>query len=256
MDSKDQRKNITSNILPKDVLVGILKENFVELSGAAINQTEVFDILHLDKSKKILATNAMKEAFSGVLVSRKRKDNITLYKNVARKSSLNLNPPSLSLQESSEIKNIKEVIASVSAELELVNQHLEKELSDDNINRDAVRTLVDMLFVRIQELSNIRENVYEKEIQQLLQHQKECERLCANDKKKLNEEMQTFIGFLNIGLETSLDQINFDSIFNDLPSNVRERCPILYDVLDTLFLNKSSARNVSEIRYLHPNISR
>ena len=104
------------------------------------------------------------------------------------------------------------------------------------------------LHERIQALSGVREKIYEKEIIQLHLHRTQCEALCAKDKVKLNEEVQEFIGLLNIGLEENLDQIDLSSIFKELPSNVRERCPTLYDVLDTLFLHKENGRDVSELR--------
>jgi hypothetical protein len=239
--------------LRNEKFTSLLQENFIELSGAEINQTEVFDILHLEESQKILATNNMKRVFPSVLVSRRRKDGITVYKNVARKCSFKIdaNESSLSLYETSEIENIKQVISSVSAELEIVTERLNKHLSAAQIDRDVVRTLLEWqqkLNARIQELSAIRESIYEKEIQRLLCHQTQCESLCANDKDKLNEEIHTFIGFLNIGLEKNLDQIDFHSIFNELPSNVKEKCPILYDVMDTLFLHKKDGRDISKLR--------
>ena len=56
---------------------------------------------------------------------------MSVYKNVARKKAftLLLDEPSLSLEENTEISNLKELIASVSAELESVVQHLDQQLS-------------------------------------------------------------------------------------------------------------------------------
>ena len=213
----------------------------------------MFDVLNLDKSKKIIATKAMKEAFSSVLVARRRKERVTIYKNVARKRSFEIDSSesSLQLNETSEIKNIKEVIAIVTAELQDVTRRLDDHLSGDKIEKDIVRTLVESqqkLHARIQELSAIREKIYEKEILQLHLNRTQCEALCANDKVKLNEGIQEFISFLDIGLEENLDQIDLSSNFKELPSNLTERCPILYDVLDTLFLHKEDGRDVSELR--------
>ena len=78
---------VPSHKLQDEKFVDLLKENFVELSGSEINQSDVFDMLNLDESKKIIATKAMKEAFSSVLVSRRRKEGVTVYKNVAQKRS-------------------------------------------------------------------------------------------------------------------------------------------------------------------------
>lgn len=220
-----------------------------------MNQQAVLEILQLDQTEKIQATNAMKEAFPKCLVCRKGtgKERVTVYKNVNRKHSftLSLEEPSLSLEESSEIANIKQLIASVSTELDSVVQRLDHQLSAAEIQRDVVRALVDMqrkLQLRIQELSSTLERLYEKEVQRLLQHQSHCEALCANDKAQLSEEIGTFIGFLNIGLETQdLSDIDVDGIFSALPTNTRERCPLLFDVLDTLLLHKADGREVSEM---------
>ena len=78
-----------------------------------------------------------------------------------------------------------------------------------------------------------------------MRNQTQCEALCAKDKVTLNEEIQEFIGILNIGLEENLNQLDIRCIFKELPSNVKERCPTQYDVLDTLFLHTEDGRDVS-----------
>ena len=214
------------------------------------------EILQLDSSQKALATNAMFEAFPKCLVSRKGTgtERVSVYRNVARKQSftLSLNEPSLSLEETSEIANLKQLIANESAELDSIIQRLDQQLSAAEIQRDVVLALVDMqrkLQVRIQELSGTLEMLYENEVQRLLQNQSSCEALCANDKAKLNDEIGTFISFINIGLETEdTSEIDIYGVFNALPANVRERCPLLFDVLDTLLLHKADGRDVSEMR--------
>lgn len=70
-----------------------------------------------------------------------------------------------------------------------------------------------------------------------------------NDKVQLNEAIGTFIGLLNIGMESqNLSEINFDGVFSSLPTNVRESCPLLFDVLHTLLLHKADGRDASEMR--------
>ena len=51
---------------------------------------------------------------------------------------------------------------------------------------------------RIQELSGTLENLYEREVQRLLQSQSQCDVLCANGKAELIKEMDTFISFPKI----------------------------------------------------------
>jgi len=45
-----------------------------------------------------------------------------------------------------------------------------------------------------------------------------------------------------------LSDIDVDGVFSALPTNTRERCPLLFDVLDTLLLHKTGGREVSEMR--------
>ena len=114
-------------------LVNTLQEHFCEEEGCEVNREAVLEILQLDESQKALATNAMFEALPKCLVSCKGsgKGRVSVYKNVARKKAftLLLDEPSLSLEENTEISNLKELIASVSAELESVVQHLDQQLS-------------------------------------------------------------------------------------------------------------------------------
>lgn len=220
-----------------------------------MNREAVLEILQLDESQKALATNAMFEAFPKCLVSRKGsgKGRVSVYKNVARKKAftLLLDEPSLSLEENTEISNLKQQIASVSAELDSVVQRLDQQLSAVEIQRDVALALVDMqrkFQVRIQELSSTLEMLYEREVQRLLEHQQSCEALCANDKTELSDEIGTFIGFLNIGLETEeLSDIDVHRVFSALPNNTRQSCRLLFDVLDTLLLHKADGREFSEM---------
>ena len=96
------------------------------MEGSELSQHVVLETLQIDQSQKTLATNAMNDAFPRCLVSRKRtgKERVTIYKNVARKHSftLSLEEQSVSLEETSEISNIKQLIASVSTELDSVVQ--------------------------------------------------------------------------------------------------------------------------------------
>ena len=179
---------------------------------------------------------------------------MTVYKNVAKKKSFTLSVKELSfsLDETSDIANIKQVIANVSTEIESIIPRLIIQLTAENIQRDVVRALFDMqckLQSRIQELSGTLEHLYEREVQRLLQSQCQCDVLCANDRAELIKEMDTFISFLNIGLETQdLSKVDVSGVFSTLPVNTREQCPLLFNVLDTLVLHKTDGRELSEMR--------
>lgn len=42
-----------------------------------------------------------------------------------------------------------------------------------------------------------------------------------------------------------MSDIDISGLFSSLPTNLRERCPLLFDVLDTLPLHKADGRDVS-----------
>jgi len=137
-----------------------------------------------------------------------------------------LEEPSLSIEENSEIANIKQLIASVSSELDSVVQRLDHQLTGAEIQRDVVRALVDKM--------KFSDFFYTSPTVKPAQ---------------LNEKIGTFIIVLNIGLETQdLSDIDVDGIFSALRTYTRERCPVLFDVLDTLLLHKADGRDVSEMR--------
>ena len=130
----------------------------------------------------------------------------------------------------------------MSTELDSVVQHLDHQLSAAEIQRNVVHVLADMqrkLQLRIQELSRTLERLYKKEVQRLFQHQSHCESLFANDKAQLSEEIGTFTGFHNIGLEIQdLSDIDVDVVFSALATNEGE-VPTIFDVLDNLLLHKA-----------------
>ena len=69
--------------------------------------------------------------------------------------------------------------------------------------------------------------------------------LCSKYKDELNNELKTFISYLNIGLETdNFEEVNFLNKFSSLPDNVRDNCPLLFDVLNTLFLHKEDVHSI------------
>ena len=60
---------------------------------------------------------------------------------------------------------------------------------------------------------------------------KDPEHLCSEEIFELQKEMNIFIDMLNLGLKESLD-LNLDNIFNTLTSNVEEKCPLVYQIVE------------------------
>ena len=85
------------------------------------------------------------------------------------------------------------------------------------------------LQLRIQEQLSTLVRLHEKDVQWLLLHQAHREALSANEKAQFKKEIGTFIGLLNVDLETQdLSAIDVDGGFSALPINTREKCPLSF----------------------------
>ena len=149
--------------------------------------------------------------------------------------------------------NLKELIKTASNELEAINKKLDSYLSSHSeIEKDVLKVFCQMQFQlqeRIKELHNNLIMLLQKEVNQLLHSQAQCERLCAHETVKLSKEMDVFVTYLNqnIGAK-SLSEDPFAGTFSLLAAHVRENCPLLFNVLDTILLHKKDGRDVSTMR--------
>ena len=97
------------------------------------------------------------------------KEKNTVYRNVSNKSSLFASSSSsmsvessMSLNENAEVTNLKELICSVSSELDSVNKKLDDHLSGEEIHKESIKIFLQMqrqLQTRLQTL--LRSNIYE-----------------------------------------------------------------------------------------------
>ena len=218
--------------------------------------------LELNNFQKIQATNAIKKAFPNARVERKTSGNerVTFYKGVALKSftgtlqsapSTCANP--LQLDESPELVNLKELLYTTSNELESVNNKLNNYVCHhDELQKDVVTVFLQMqsqLQQKIQDLQNNLATLLQKEVDRLLDSQSQCESLCAHETMKLNQEMDIFISYLNKNIDSNpLSGDAFTGVFSSLAADVRQNCPLLFNILDTILLHKKDCRKVSGMR--------
>ena len=192
-----------------------------------------------------------------------RSERVTFYKGISHKTSLTLqessnvlSSPGVALlsdvSDSPEVENIKKLIADTSSELESANKKLDDHISGEKLQKDMVKTLPCMqtaLQARIQEWQDCLIRLMQKEVNRLVQQKSTCKTLCAHEVEQLNKELDTFIKYLNINMQSkNLSEEDFTGIFSSLACNVRDTCPLLYSILDNLLLHTGGGRNVSEIR--------
>ena len=210
------------------------------------------DILGLNELQKIQATNAIKQAFPGVIVKQKRSLGSThiIYEGVGHKSylkSTNLASSHDDLDEGAEIENIKSLIIATRAELNSVQSKIDERLSTENIEREVMKGLLCSqanLHARIEELNDILIELFRKEATRLSAQQAHCDALHSEEAKQLNEEVEKFIQYLNKDVETRND---FSTVMPELTSSVEENCPLLYSILRTILMQKD-ASSVSKMR--------
>ena len=119
----------------------------------------VLDILGLNELQKIQATNAIKQAFPGVIVKRKRSLGSThiIYEGVGHKSylkSTNLASSHDDLDEGAEIENIKSLIIATRAELNSNQSKIDEQLSTENIEREVMKAFSAHKPISMQELKS------------------------------------------------------------------------------------------------------
>ena len=151
--------------------------------------------------------------------------------------------PSFDLNESSEIANIKALISSATIELD---DHLSKE----DVNKDVVKALLHSQLQekrKLQELNELLTSLFQKAINELTLKQSQCEELCAFEVDQLQKEINVFSTFLNTGSKTSTES-DLTGCFSKLTCDVKENCPLLFNMLCNIFLHKKDGRAVSEFR--------
>jgi hypothetical protein len=158
----------------------------------------------------------------------------------------------LPLNESAEIANLKELIKTISTELDDISKRLDTHLSTEEIQSDVLKVLRHMqqqLQNRMQELQNTMTTLSQKEVDQLVERRSQCETLCAHETLQLNEEMSIFIEYLNKNIQlNTLCGDDLSGIFSSLTGNLRENCRLLFNVLDTILLQGKEDSAVSEMR--------
>ena len=239
----------------------ILHENFEVKSGSYLEQSSVLEVLGLDEFHKIQATNAIKKAFPGTDVTRKgsRNNRVVYYKDIGHKSYLHathaepveghLAISSGILNESSEIENINKLISTVKKELSLVNSRIDEKLcSNVEIQSDVLKAHLSTqanLQKRLEELHDILVKLLQKEVSRLSDEQSQCTMLGSAEARKLNEEIDIFVQYLNTNIQKRCE---FNSMFAGLTENVEKNCPLLFNIIDTILLHRDVETASAKIR--------
>ena len=266
MDKQNEQKTMSSAKIVnpsgavvkrrRSLLVNLLKETYEKCPGSAVTQDSAIDKMGLKSADCIKLTNAMKVAFPDTMNKRvqdKEGKWSIVYTNLRLKKEFIMSEDGGKKQvlfpESSEINNVKLKLCMLHSDLSKVVKEIETALTLEVINRPFIRVCIEKqrkLQEDIKTFTETLERLYEKEMSNLAKS-KDPEHLCSEEISELQKEMNIFIDMLNLGLKESLD-LNLDNIFNTLTSNVEEKCPLVYQIVEQLFLVKPSTLEIQKGR--------
>jgi hypothetical protein len=214
----------------------LLNTNFVESPGKITDKQSVLNVLELDEHDKGLATRAIHKAFPTASIDRKNKT----FRNIRKVTSFELktDPEEIIPVCGTDLSNIRALLAESRQQNSALLEEIISRVKDgktENIQAllDAHKKQSDLVTY----YSETLDKLYEKEIT-LLMSEKENPSLSESDKLELVKETQALSNSVNLGLrsgEKSSDVIVKENIFEILVEKVMHECPLLYDIVKTLF---------------------
>ena len=190
----------------------------------------------------------MKEAFPESVKVRRRLSGAQekreiVYNNIKVRSSVTIHSEEQQVlfPDTSPIDNIKKAIERLHNEQVVIQTQLQNETQKikDDWNTNYIRLLLERfkaVNADIQKYTDGLTNLYEKEIVQFVDSQKE---LSVKSKREIQTEVQEFEKTLKLGLRTEAEIKIDGTLFANLSQTLREQCPLIYEIVETLLLTTS-----------------
>ena len=238
----------------------MLLENLEEKVGETVQQDYVIKLLNLSDSEKKHVTKLVKTTFPNVSTTRKTVSghSTKLYVGLRRKISFPSSfesqgsPDQLIFYDIPEVKKLKDHFEDLNKELADTDAIMEREL-----NSETTKETILLLFQRQsiimrtkESLHNALERLYEEEMQKLLTNVKRGEISCA-ESEELDNEIIKFTTLLDFDMENVDKDIHFEKVhlkLSSLPNDLKEKCPLIYNIAETLLLTKSDQTVQSDRR--------
>ena len=152
-----------------------------------------------------------------------------------------------------EIKKLKDKIWEIENEMSQNDRDLEIELENEVTNKDNLLLLLkhkNMLVNKRAVLKDALERMYEEGINKLIKT-REIGKLSTSESEELNKEIVTFTSILDFELENTEKDIKYDDLhikLKNLPEDVKENCPLIFNIVEALLLTKEDQSTQSEKR--------
>ena len=218
---------------------------------AFVSQENIISTLGLETDDSKRLSIAVKEAFPESVKVRRRlsgsqEKREIVYNNIKIRSSVTIHSEEqrVLFPETSPIDNIKRAVERLHNEQVVIQTQIQNETQkiNDDWNTNYIRLLLERLKAvnaDIQKYTDRLPNLYEKELAQFVHSQKE---LSVKSKREIQTEVQEFEKTLKSGLRTETEIKIDGTLFANLSQTMREQCPLIYEIVETLLLTTSEGR--------------
>ena len=238
-----------------DKLSNILKENLAEKEGEVLRQEELLTLLQLEdtSTNKRVATKLVTDNFPGAFFNRRK----VVYHNIHRISSLQQANGNVQLSVSTEVNSLKEKIKLSGQMIDNWRKDIETLYSQTDIDIPHLKVKLQMYNNEVEKFTELHEELdelYEAEIKTLLLRT-ESNALPQSVQDKLNDEFDFFSKKVNFGLHNPEEQVGLkftDENFEKLRTDFKTECPVLWNIMKTLFpVDEAGHTKKKELSYAH-----
>ena len=147
-------------------------------------------------------------------------------------------PPSATTRQKSP------VLIGLSEELNSVNKLLEGKACKKTLEKETLIMLLTRqhsLNIQINQYRTALEKIYEEELNKLIE-EKKAGQLNVNETKQLQDEIDKLKASFDFELESpenQLKDLDLQSRLRELPENLQEECPLIYNIIEGLLISKS-----------------
>ena len=142
----------------------------------------------------------------------------------------------------SPLTKLKNALSSAESELNGIQRLLQLELEKDKQDTDTLTILFQKLYLTEDQIKKYRdslERLYEEELKKLSETDKD--RVSGKEKKQMASEVKELDSLLGTDIFDTSKEITSDdvaSVISQLPTKFQEKCPLVFNVIETLLLTK------------------
>ena len=219
----------------QDIIDSLIRESFVESPERTMSRNEVMDVLNTSNAN--LTTIAVKRVFLSVKLDKHKQE----YRNVhkALSSDFCVDSP-VERSTNSKISKLQQQLYVHQSKAKSIVGEIMCKLDEKPCDQVYLKALVRLHngeMESVATLTNAIDSIYERELS-LLTEREGCNKLSASDKISIANEFDHLSSLVNLNIRRGDDILKSDissEVFTNLKLNFERDCPILTDIMHTLF---------------------